>query len=329
MKAQTRPTSLSSIATAYNLNPKEFEKQYKDHLSDFHTWNQKEHAEEWIINSENTGAHLSIDEVAISNGELYTIITNKAAHGKKGAIVGMFQGTDASKISSKLDVIEQGFKNIVTEATLDMSPAMEAIIRRTFPNARLVTDRFHVGQLVSEVVQEVRMSFRREALKEENKKLKEAKKNKVRYIPTTYSNGDTKKQLLARSRYLLFKPKSKWHGSQKERADILFKEFPKIEKAYKLSMMFRNCYESSKDEIEAKEKFDNWYEKVEESKLEEFAIPSDTIQAHEDTILNYFVNRSTNASAESFNAKLKNFRSLVRGVTDKKFFLYRINEIFG
>ena len=36
---------------------------------------------------------------------------------------------------------------------------------------------------------------------------------------------------------------------------------------------------------------------------------SRTIQNNYETILNYFTNRSTNASAESFNAKIKAFRS--------------------
>jgi hypothetical protein len=36
---------------------------------------------------ENIGKRLSIDETSLSNGELYTILTNKAAKGKKGAIV--------------------------------------------------------------------------------------------------------------------------------------------------------------------------------------------------------------------------------------------------
>ncbi|HBR80691.1 TPA: DDE transposase, partial [Candidatus Uhrbacteria bacterium] len=47
------------------------------------------------------------------------------------------------------------------------------------------------------------------------------------------------------------------------------------------------------------------------------------------TILNYFNHRSTNASAESFNAKLKGFRALVRGVRDVKFFLFRVGKIYG
>ena len=49
----------------------------------------------------------------------------------------------------------------------------------------------------------------------------------------------------------------------------------------------------------------------------------------EDEILNYFVNRSTNVSAESLNAKIKDFRAQLRGVTDKKFFIFRLVKIFG
>jgi len=318
-----------SIATSYRLKTKEFEKQYKEHLSGFREWEQLEHADKWILHENNVRAHISIDEVALSNGELYTIVTNKVAHGKKGALVAIVQGTkvvNVAKVLSRIDVIE---RNLVTEVTLDMSPAMEAIVGQSFPRARLVTDRFHVQQLVSEAIQEVRMSFRRTAITEENEALLKAKERGIKYIPMVYENGDTRKQLLARSRHLVFKPSSKWHTSQKERADILFKEFPKLQKAYDLSMMFRNCYEQAKTKEEAQVAFDKWHTKVEESKIKEFTTSADSVKAHEDTILNYFVNRSTNASAESFNAKLKGFRVLVRGVGDKKFFLFRVSKIYG
>lgn len=49
----------------------------------------------------------------------------------------------------------------------------------------------------------------------------------------------------------------------------------------------------------------------------------------EEEILNYFVNRSTNASAESLNAKIKLFRALLRGIVDKKFFLFRLTKIYA
>ncbi|MCI7293191.1 MAG: transposase, partial [Butyricimonas virosa] len=51
--------------------------------------------------------------------------------------------------------------------------------------------------------------------------------------------------------------------------------------------------------------------------------------AHSTRILNFFNNRSTNASAEAFNAKLKDFRAQFRGVLDIKFFLFRVAKIFA
>ncbi len=94
-------------------------------------------------------------------------------------------------------------------------------------------------------------------------------------------------------------------------------------------MMFRSCYENSGSIAEAKRKLQQWYEKVAEKNIESFNAAAESISLHEDTILNYFINRSTNASAESFNAKLKGFRSLVRGVRDKKFFLFRVSKLYG
>lgn len=327
--AEEEPSSLASIARSQRIPIKEFEKQYKDHLSDFRSWDQLSHAEDWLLFPENIGEKLSIDEVAISNGELYTIVTNKAAHGKKKALVAIVKDTKAADIVKVLARIPLEKRNAVKEATLDMSPAMDAIIRNSFTNADIVTDRFHVQQLVSEAVQEIRITLRREALKEENEAIKLCRKEKKRYTATVFGNGDTKKQLLARSHLLLFKPQSRWKDSQKERAKILFKEFPELKKAYELSMMFRNCYENSHSISEAKDNFKKWYQKVEEKQIESFLIAADSVRLHETTILNYFVARSTNASAESFNAKLKGFRMLVRGVRDKKFFLFRVATLFG
>ena len=46
-------------------------------------------------------------------------------------------------------------------------------------------------------------------------------------------------------------------------------------------------------------------------------------------ILNFFDNRSTNASAESFNAKIKNFRAQLRGISDIKYFLFKLQKIYA
>lgn len=282
-----------------------------------------------MIFPENIEANLSIDEVAVSNGELYTVITNKKAKGKKRALVAMIHGTKSNGIIPILAKIPLEKRMIVKEITLDMAGSMELISEKAFPGVTKVTDRFHAQQLVSEAVQEIRIDLRREAIKEENEDIKMARLEKRRYFPTIFENGDSKKQLLARSRYLLFKPKSKWTESQCKRAEILFKEYPEIKKAYNLSMMFRSFYENGKTISDAKGMLEKWYKKVEEKNLDSFITASESIRLHEATILNYFLNRSTNASAESFNAKLKGFRTVVRGIRDKKFFLFRIAKLYG
>ena len=70
-------------------------------------------------------------------------------------------------------------------------------------------------------------------------------------------------------------------------------------------------------------KLAHWFKEVEESGFKAFSVLMKTIMNHYSDILNYFDQRSTNASAESFNAKIKNFRLQLRGVRDKSFF--RIN----
>jgi len=300
-------------------------------LSDFPEWEQKDHAEDWLLFPQNIGEKLSIDEVALSKGELYTVVTNKAAKGGKGAVVAIAKGTKAVVIRGVLNKIPFEERLKVDEVTLDMANNMDWIVRESFKKAGRVTDRFHVQQLVSEALQEIRIKLRWKAIDEENEQMAEAKKKKLEYKAPTYSNGDTQKQLLARSRYLLFKPESKWTESQQERSKILFKEFPELKEGYNLSMMFRSFYQHSKTKKVAKKKLKAWYKKVEEKekKFPSFATAASSIKSYEPTILAYFHSRSTNAAAESFNAKLKGFRALIRGVRDKKFFLFRIAQIYA
>lgn len=326
---EEQAVSLTSIAVSQRLPIKEFEKQYKDHLSGFHDWDQKDHADTWTLYPDNIGERLSIDETAVTKDELYTLLTNKDGKGGKGSLIATVAGTKTMDVVRVLSHIPLSKRLFVKEVTLDMSNAMDAIIHASFPNARIVTDRFHVQQLVSEAVQEVRMIARREALKEETAAILLAKHEKRVYIPMVYANGDTKKQLLARSFHALFKSSGTWSKRQKLRMDVLFKEFPDIKQAYALSMMFRGWYETRMTKDEARQKLQKWYEKVDDKNIDAFLVAAGSIKAHEDTILNYFHQRATNASAESFNAKLKGFRSLVRGVRDVKFFLFRVGKLYG
>ena len=298
-------------------------------LSDFKTWDQLAHAKKWLLFPKNIRKYLSIDETSLSNGELYTILTSKSAKGKKGTIVAMVAGTKAETVISIIEKIPLKQRKLVTEITLDMAGNMGLIARRCFPNATLVIDRFHVQKLTSEATQEMRIKCRWEAIDQENEAIEKARRSKKRFEPETLSNGDTLKQLLARSRHFLYKNKSKWTESQAERATLLFELYPEIHKAYNLSQELRSIFEHTTDKIIAFAKLAKWHEKVNQSGFKSFGTISRTIMNHYQTILNYFDNRSTNASAESFNAKIKAFRSRFRGVRNVEFFLFRLTNIYA
>ena len=306
------------------------EEQYVAHLSDYTTWDQLDHAEDYIIFPENIGAYLTIDETSLSHGELYTVITNKAAKGNKGCLVAMIKGVDSERIKSLLvKKIPQKLRRSVIEVSLDMAACMQQIVRKTFTKAQLVTDRFHVQKLANEAVQDMRIKYRWEALDQENEQIALSRKLKKTFVPHRLENGDTLKQLLARSRYLLFKRKELWTPSQIHRAEILFDRYPDLQIAYSLAQELGYIYGQTKQKGIAYTKLAQWFNHVETIGYKSFQTVIRTVQAHYDTILNYFDRRSTNAAAESFNAKIKALRSQFRGVRNISFFLYRLSKIYA
>ena len=97
-------------------------------MSGFTTWDQKDHADKWLLFEKNIGEKLSIDEIAVTNGELYTIVTNKSAKEGRGSLVAIVAGTKSSEVITVLQKIPIDIREKVLEVTLDMSNAMDSII---------------------------------------------------------------------------------------------------------------------------------------------------------------------------------------------------------
>ncbi|WP_179367717.1 ISAon1 family transposase, partial [Winogradskyella forsetii] len=310
----TKANDCHTIGRFYGVNGKKLGRQYRDYLSEFKDWKAKKHAKEWLVFPENMGKYLSIDETALSKGELYTIITNKKAKGKKGAIVAIMAGTKVEPIIEQLLKIPKSKRDKVKEITLDMANSMKFIAKKCFPKAIQVTDRFHVQKLALEALQDIRIKHRWEAIDIENDQIKQAKTIEKEFISETFNNGDSRKQLLARSRYLLYKAPKNWTQNQYLRAKILFEQYPDIKKAYNLVQGLRNIFNTATSIQTAYTKLAHWYKDVEATGFRPFNTIANTITLNYRSILNYFINRSTNASAEAFNAKIKAFRAQFRGV---------------
>jgi len=72
-----------------------------------------------------------------------------------------------------------------------------------------------------------------------------------------------------------------------------------------------------------------WLLKTKEINIKVFNTVANTLHDRMETILYFFEYRNTNANAESFNAKIKLFRANLRGVTDVRFFLFRLEKLFA
>lgn len=336
------------------------ERNYKDHLSGFRTWDQLDHASDWILLPENMGTRLGIDETSLCD-DLFTILSNKDGHGRKGTVVAMVRGTGCGDVAAQLMKIPEGQRLAVTEVTMDFSDSMHAIVRQCFPNASIVIDCFHIIRRCGEAIEELRLKAKRHAQKEQRRlqaehrrrqaarvrarkayRRKHPKKYKgrirgrkparlnSRYVPGTLANGDTKVELLTRSRNLLTKSPDKWSDTQKERAELVFNSCPDIKEAFSLLNSLRAIFRNRDlDRDKASGELHAWYDKVAKCTLREVKSARDAIKAKEDNVLNYFISRSTNASAESLNSKLKGFRAQLHGVSDLPFFMYRVSRIFG
>lgn len=325
----TKANDVWSIGRFYGVNGRDLLRQYRDFQSGFKDWKQRGHAKKWLLYPENLGSQLSIDETSLSRGELYTILTNKAAKGGKGSIVAIVAGTKAETVIEVIRKIPESLRKKVSEITLDMAGSMEMIAKRCFPKATRVTDRFHVQRLATEALQEMRIKLRWEALDQESDAIEQARAAQTEYVAEVLANGDTVKQLLARSRYALYKKPNTWTDNQKERAQLVFERFPDLKKAYDLAQELSNIFTNTTEKIYGLTRLAKWHEKVRQSGFKSFNTVARSIENHYKTIVNYFDNRSTNASAESFNAKIKAFRAQFRGVRNVEFFLYRLTQLYA
>ena len=289
----------------------------------------------------NFGSDMSLDETCLSNGEVYTILTNKAAHGGRGALAAMVRGVASDTVSAILKKVPRELRRGVRTVTTDLSSAMMLTVRTVFPKARLINDRFHVQQLMTEAVDQMRIAFRWEVLAEENEAIKKhrakrkaahtrAEKNLIgEWEPERMANGETRPQIMARSRHIILMHRSKWNAQQQARAEILFRMFPKLEKAYNLYLDLVDIFNRNTVPAVARLNLARWYNDVEDFGYEGFNKVIETFENHNETIINYFEERLTNASAESFNAKIKAFRTQFRGVGDVRFFMYRLATLYS
>ena len=127
----TRTDTITNIASYFGVKSETLRKHYKHKVSRYKDWEQLSHAEEYLIYPQNITDKLSIDEVSLSKGELYTFVTNKNTKVKnKKSVVAVINGTEAKTIQTVLEKIAIEKRNQVKEVSMDMARNMGLAVEK-------------------------------------------------------------------------------------------------------------------------------------------------------------------------------------------------------
>lgn len=331
-----KPVNFTAIGSFLKLNPQTVYLWYRQYLSgypqsvtagiwgkDNFTGSDKKQKLVPILKPENFGEEMAVDEKMIDE-EFYTVVTNRQT-GKIAMLAETLQVADLNKLMDKI----REAKSVVKEITVDLSPTYERFCEQSFPGAVVVADKFHVVKYIVEAVQALQLRLKQEEIA----KLPATKKERRQYEKQTkLINGESRIEMLTRSRYVLFKRQENWTASQQKRATLLFETFPQIKSTYELTQQIRQWLDKEnvgKYEWQIERQLIAWYDNAEQQKLPEVENLIRLISSHEQLIMNYFIKGKTNAKAEAMNSKIQRFITANYGVRDKDFFMYRLAHYFS
>lgn len=352
------PLNITSFGKALHTKGPTIYRWYRDVLSDYSkdkkaihkhdivkvTGNKTQTIEVPILREENFGDKMAIDEKHIGE-DICTIISNR----RTGKIAFLCKSIVFLEIKEALHPFEHLLSK-VKSITRDFSFLYEKVCRELMPNAMQVGDKFHVIQNLMEAHQSIRIRYRQKELEKRRKAYQEFKKTeqerlmecertgerfragKFYYKEERMENNETLLEILARSRYLLFKYPDQWSANQSKRAKVLFNVYPEIEQTFTLCCQFRNLLSRKnigKHYFQIDRKLHQWYENVEEADIDELSNFKVMIESNEEVIRNYFIEGETNAMAESVNSKIQKFIVSNCGNRDKDFFFFRLANYYA
>ncbi len=327
--------SCNKLWSLYGLSWKTLARYYLTITSDFAKDSQSSDS---IFNDISTkgivlpwdiGERLSIDEVNLC-GQVYTILSNVDV---SKWIIAMLPWTKAQPIIERLKRDLWTRVNTVKEVACDMWPSMEAIVAWVFPNAKHVTDRFHVMKEVLWDLHAIRLRTKTKIRNKDNDDKTKAKKSWVQYIPSRTSLWETVYETIQLLRYQCNKRMEDWNVKQQQRFSAI-----KNEPIFKELIIWINCIQSlfkafdkSTNVEEWKEKMKKWvaqYQKYSEVILE-IKNTISTINLHHDWIVNYFISSHSTGYSEWLHSRIRELLQTVRWFKNKDFMVYRILKLFS
>lgn len=247
-------------------------------------------------------ATLSIDEVSRARGHEYlTIISQPKTEETPARVLAVAEGREAAAVTeAQRGLTKRGLDpKQVERVCQDMSVAYLKGTQETYPNAKIIFDCFHIVQLATRAVDEVRRRERKQFPQE-----------------------------LKHARWLLLKGFEKLDEEQKSRLRTLRTSQLQTGKAYNLLDGLRWILQMNSAEEAERELF-WWCQWATRSRIKEMVKVSRTLRDHWSGVTAYLWTRITNGAAEALNGIIQTVKRKARGFKTVKNFATMIYLVAG
>jgi transposase len=245
---------------------------------------------------------LSVDEVSRAKGHEYlTILSQPKTERTPARVLGIAEGREAAAVAEAQRLLsERGLDPLAVEQVCqDMSGAYLKGTRQSYPNAEIIFDCFHIVQLATRAVDEVRRRERKQFPQE-----------------------------LKHARWLLLKGFEKLDEEEKNRLRSLRTSHLQTGKAYNLLDGLRWILQMKSAEEAERELF-WWCQWASRSRIKEMAKVSRTLRDHWAGVTAYLWTKITNGAAEALNGIIQTVKRKARGFKTVKNFATMIYLVAG
>jgi transposase len=240
---------------------------------------------------------IAIDEIAVSKGHRYlTVVLNL----RSGAVVFVGDGKGVESLEIFWKRLRRARAKIQAVAT-DMSKAYIRAVRDNLPGAVHVFDHFHVIKLFNDKLS----AFRRELYRE--------------------ASSDRDRQVLKGTRWLLLKNPENLDSSRDElsRLQEALRLNEPLAIAYYLKEDLRQIW-SQPNKRTARRVLNDWLARARASGIRMLVQFADTLEEHQEGILNYYHYPISTGPLEGTNNKIKTMKRQAYGFRDQEFFKLKI-----
>jgi transposase len=220
---------------------------------------------------------LGVDEFSFRKRHRY--LTVVVDHDRR-RIVWAAEGRNAETLRAFFEELGPQACAAIHLVTMDMAGSYQKAVREWLPNAKIVFDRFHVQQLATQALDDVRRSLVREL------------------------GGSAQAAVVKNTRWALLKNPHELSAHDRERLSNVQRSNRPLYRAYLLKETLARALDYQQPK-RAREALEAWLCWASRSRLKPFQRVARTVRAHLPGILAYVRHRLTNGIVEGLNGKLR------------------------